>query len=151
MRDVAEFARKEPYLLSAFASTNALGAETRALARRAAVRTHSKRALTDESPPDMPGNPVRRRALHNPSCPRSAVGRRQAHLAHRRDPLPGTADAAPETFLPLTCGGRRPGSSAAPARRPRRGLSLGEMAPIWSTMVEDHPDVARTYASSLTA
>jgi len=106
MRDVAEFARKEPYLLSAFASTNALGAETRALARRAAVRTHSKRALTDESPPDMPGNPVRRRALRNPSCPRSAV------------------------VLPLTCGGRRLGSSAAPARRPRRSLSLGEMAPL---------------------
>jgi len=33
MRDVAEFARKEPYLLSAFASTNALGAETRAQGR----------------------------------------------------------------------------------------------------------------------
>ncbi len=33
MRDVAEFARKEPYLLSAFASTNALGTETRAQGR----------------------------------------------------------------------------------------------------------------------
>ena len=33
MCDVAEFARKEPYLLSAFASTNALGTETRAQGR----------------------------------------------------------------------------------------------------------------------
>lgn len=56
----------------------------------------------------MPDTPVRRRALRNPSCPRSAIGRWQAPLAHYRDPLPGAADAATETFLPLTCGGAGP-------------------------------------------